>query len=74
VRKIDPLRIFAFYQLNLPFAVPFFQLLFASNCGDRVLENFEVDKFMNVVSLREASNDLQFVLVDAPIRSFVTPI
>jgi hypothetical protein len=66
VRKIDPLRIFPFYQLNLPFSVPFLQLLFAGYSSYGIIENLKIDQIVNVVSFREASNDLQFVLVDAP--------
>ncbi len=65
VIEIVPVRIIAFDQIHLPFAVPFFEPLFPPNSIFRVIENFEMNESGNVVLCRErALGDVLAMLIN----------
>ena len=55
-RKVDPLRVFAFDQIDLPLPMPSLELLFACDGGQHVLEKFIPSQQMDAILRSEALN------------------
>jgi hypothetical protein len=63
--KINPLRIFRFNQIDLPLAVPVFQLLLARDRAGHVVEHLKADKAIYRILRRISGRQLVVVLVQA---------
>src|SRR5262245_6078104 len=64
-RQINPFGIVAFDQADLPFAMPFLQLLCAHDRGFRIVEDFKVHQLVDAVTRGETAHGLQLVLMNA---------
>jgi hypothetical protein len=56
-RKIMPVWVEAFDQVNLPLPVPALQLLFAGDGGYHFVKSLEIDEAINAIPLRKARLD-----------------
>lgn len=63
--QIQPLRVFGFYQVNLPPAVPVFQLFLASNRIHHVIEHFKTNETVNRIFGGIAGRQIMAMLVEA---------
>jgi hypothetical protein len=64
-REINPLRIFRFNQVDLPLAVPVFQLLLSRDRTGHVVEHLKADKAIYRILRRISGRQLVAVLVKA---------
>jgi hypothetical protein len=64
-REVVPVRVVGFNQVDLPVAVPVFQLLFARDGRRHVSEEFVTDKPINGVARRETFDRASAMLVEA---------
>lgn len=64
-RKINPLRIFRFNQIDLPWTVPVFQLFLARDRAGHVVEHFKADKQIYRILRRISGRQIVAVLVQA---------
>lgn len=64
-RQIDPLRVFGFDQIDLPTAVPVFQLFLARDRTGHIVEHFEADKAVYRIFFRKAFDRTRAMLVQA---------
>ena len=67
-REIDPVRIFAFDDVDLPLAVPALELLLARDGGMHVAEQLEPDERVNLIPRSEALHFAGAVLVESSYR------
>ncbi len=61
--QIAPVRVIAFHQINLPIAVPVFEVLFASNGLVHGREHLNVHQPFAIAAFREAFEGAFLVLV-----------
>ena len=64
-REINPLRVIAFNQVDLPLAMPALQLLFAQDGAFHVPEQFVADEAMGAILARESGNGVGSVLMES---------
>jgi hypothetical protein len=64
-RQIDPLRVFRFNQIDLPLAVPVFQLLFARDRGHHIVKHFKSDEPIHSIFGCIAGGKIAAMLVKA---------
>ena len=63
--QIDPVRVFRFDQVDLPIAVPVFQLLLARNRARHIVEHFKADKAIDRILRRISRGQIVAMLVQA---------
>ena len=64
-RQINPLRVFRFDQIDLPTAMPVFQLFLSRDRAGHVVEHFKADKAIYRILRRISGRQLVAVLVKA---------
>ena len=62
--KVVPIGIKLFDQSNFPGSIPLLQSFLANNRILNVIELFEIDQFVNAISLREAFHEFETMLTN----------
>jgi hypothetical protein len=63
--EVSEVRIQGFDEVELLLSPPFFKLLFTSDCGIHVREDFEVYKDIEIVRCGESGDEFGFMLGDS---------
>jgi hypothetical protein len=72
--EVDPMRIVAFNQVDLPVSLPFLELLLAVKRSSRRLVNLKPYEPIDAIALGEAGDELFLVLPNPPREVGVVPM